>query len=55
MGAWTSRTYAALERLQEAGALRPLTTSKRNQVWGASLVLDELDDLGVRIAQAARL
>ena len=34
--------------------LRPLTTRQRNQIWGASLVLDELEDLGARIARAAR-
>jgi Fic family protein len=53
-GASESRAYAAIERLYAAGVLRPLTDRKRNQVWGAGLVLDELDDLGVRIARAAR-
>jgi Fic family protein len=48
------RVYAAIERLRDAGVLRPLTDRKRDQVWGAALVLDELDDLGVRIARAAR-
>lgn len=48
-----SSVYAAIERLHEAGVLRPLTHRKRNQVWGASLILDELDDLGLRIARAA--
>jgi Fic family protein len=47
-----SSIYAAIDRLQDAGVLRPLTDRKRNQIWGASLVLDELDDLGVRIAGA---
>jgi Fic family protein len=49
-----SSVYAAIERLRNAGVLRPLTQRKRNQVWGAGLVLDELDDLGVRIGRAAR-
>jgi hypothetical protein len=49
-----SSVYTAIERLQEAGVLRPLTERKRNQVWGASLILDELDDLGARIGHAAR-
>jgi pyruvate/2-oxoglutarate dehydrogenase complex dihydrolipoamide dehydrogenase (E3) component len=49
-----SSVYAAIERLQDAGVLRPLTDRKRNQVWGAGLVLDELDELGARIARAAR-
>lgn len=41
--------YSALERLLEAEVIRPLTKRKRNQVWGASAVLDELDDLSLRI------
>ena len=47
-----SSIFAALNRLSEAGVLRPLTDRKRNQVWGAALILDELDDLGLRIARA---
>lgn len=47
-----SSVFAAINRLHEAGVLRPLTDRKRDQVWGASLVLDELEDLGVRIAHA---
>jgi Fic family protein len=54
VGAPSSSVYAAVERLAAAGILRPLTTRKRDQVWGASRVLDELDDLGRRIAAAAR-
>jgi Fic family protein len=50
----TSSVYSALERLHDAGVLRPLTDRKRNQVWGAALILDELADLGTRIASAAR-
>jgi Fic family protein len=46
-----SSVFAAINRLRDAGVLRPLTDRKRDQIWGASLVLDELDDLGVRIAQ----
>jgi Fic family protein len=49
-----SSVYAAIDRLRDAGVLRPLTERKRNQVWGAGLILDELDDLGARIARAAR-
>ncbi|MBO0852398.1 MAG: Fic family protein [Nocardia sp.] len=49
----TSSTYAAIDRLHEAGVLRPLTNRKREQVWGAGLVLDELDALGARIKKAA--
>jgi hypothetical protein len=49
-----SSVYAAIERLSEANVLRTLSDRTRNQIWGASLILDELDDLGVRIARAAR-
>jgi Fic family protein len=49
-----SRAYAAIERLHTAGVLRPLTERTRNQVWGAGLVLDELDDLAARVARAVR-
>ena len=50
----SSSIYTAIDRLQSTGVLRRLTDRKRNQVWGASLVLDELDDLGMRIARATR-
>jgi hypothetical protein len=49
-----SSLYTAIDRLASAGVLRPLVARKRDQVWGAALVLDELDDLGVRIATAVR-
>ncbi|HEY0167038.1 MAG TPA: hypothetical protein VGB75_08355 [Jatrophihabitans sp.] len=48
-----SSVFAAINRLRDAGVLRALTDRKRDQVWGASLILAELDDLGVRIAQAS--
>jgi Fic family protein len=50
LGAPLSSAYAAIQRLHEVGVLRPLTTRRRDQVWGAALILDELDDLGARIA-----
>ncbi|HET7735372.1 MAG TPA: hypothetical protein VFK52_05330 [Nocardioidaceae bacterium] len=34
--------------------LRPLTDRKRNQLWGVGDMLDELDDLNIRIGAAAR-
>jgi len=49
-----SSVYTAFERLNDAGVIRPLTARKRNQVWGASAILDELNDLGQRIASASR-
>ena len=48
-----SALYRGLDRLVEAGVLRPLTDRKRNQVWGVADMLDELDDLNVRIGAAA--
>lgn len=48
-----SSVYSAIDRLHAAGVLKPLTERKRNQVWGAVAILDELDDLGRRIAAAA--
>ncbi|KMO72517.1 Fic family protein [Mycolicibacterium obuense] len=48
-----SSVFAAMKRLHDTGVLRPLTDRKRDQVWGASLVLDELDDLGHRIERAS--
>jgi Fic family protein len=54
IGVSPSSVYSALERLAEANVIRPLTDRTRNQVWGASAVLEELDDLQIRIAIAAR-
>ena len=48
-----SSVFAAIKRLHDTGVLRPLTDRKRDQVWGASLILDELDDLGLRIERAS--
>lgn len=49
-----SSVFAAVERLQAAGILRPLTNRRRDRVWGAGSILDELDDLGLRIGAATR-
>lgn len=54
VGGATSALYRAVEALVDAGVLRPLTDRKRNQVWGVGDMLDELDDLSVRIGAAAR-
>jgi Fic family protein len=48
-----SSVFAAINRLHDAGVLRPLSARKRDQVWGASLILDELEDLNLRIGRAA--
>lgn len=55
VGGATSSVYAGIARLHEAGVLRPLTNRTRNQVWIASSLADELEDLGQRIANRARL
>ncbi len=49
-----SSLFDAIGRLRDAGVLRALTDRRRNQIWGAGVVLDELEDLGVRIATAVR-
>ncbi|MFZ0161547.1 MAG: Fic family protein [Kineosporiaceae bacterium] len=49
-----SSVFAAISRLHDAGVLRPLTARKRDQVWGAGAILDELDDLSLRIAHASQ-
>lgn len=49
-----SSVFDAISRLRDAEVLRALTDRKRDQIWGASLVLDELEDLGSRIAAAVR-
>lgn len=53
LGIAQSRTYVAIEQLVQAGILAPLTDRKRDQIWGAVDVLDELDDLAARIGRAA--
>ncbi len=54
IGGPRSSTYTAIERLADVEIIRPLTDRKRNQVWGAADILDELDDLGARIERHAR-
>jgi Fic family protein len=48
-----SSVFAAINRLHDAGVLRPLTDRKRDQIWGAGLILDELEDLSLRIGRAS--
>ncbi|MFT4188494.1 MAG: Fic family protein [Aeromicrobium sp.] len=50
VGGSSSSVYSAVEKLAEAGVLRPLTNRRRAQVWCAGSIIDELDDLGQRIA-----
>ena len=54
LGLSVATTHRVIDRLRGAGVIRPLTNRTRNQVWGASDILDELADLDVRIAARAR-
>jgi Fic family protein len=51
-GTKTAQTYAALDRLVEAGVIREITGRKRDRVWVASDLLGELDELDRRIQKA---
>ncbi|WP_220793122.1 Fic family protein [Nocardioides stalactiti] len=53
LGLTTAASYRAIERLATTGVIAPLTQRTRNQIWGASDLLAELDDLGSRIAARA--
>jgi len=48
------QTYAAIDRLVEAGVIREITGRKRDRVWMASGLLGELDDHDRRIQAAMR-
>lgn len=50
LGGAPSSVYGAIDSLSRADILRPLTQSKRDQIWCAAAIVDELEDLGVRIA-----
>jgi len=54
IGGATSSVYAAIARFREAGVIRPLSNRTRDPIWAVSSILDELDDLGSRIAAVAR-
>lgn len=43
-----------LARLQEAGILEPVNRRRRERIWGARDILDELNDLNTRIDALAR-
>jgi Fic family protein len=47
-----SSVFDAIGRLRDAGVLRALTDRRRDQIWGAGSILDELGDLDMRIARA---
>lgn len=52
IGGAASSVYRAIELLVEAEILRPLTQRKRKQVWCAGSIIDELEDLGARVARS---
>jgi hypothetical protein len=54
LGGSVSRAYTAIDRLQSAGIIEPITSRKRNQVWAARELLDELTDLDARIQLRAQ-
>ena len=47
-----SSVYVAIENLYRRGVIDPLTSRKRNQIWGATAILDEIEDLSSRTAIA---
>ncbi|MFV0434037.1 MAG: Fic family protein [Leucobacter sp.] len=49
-GVSESAAYRAIETLEGAGVVRRLVSSKRDGLWGASVILDEADHLIARIA-----
>lgn len=48
----TPQVYSAIQRLEDAEVVREVTGRKRDKVWVASDILDELDDLDLRIRTA---
>ena len=55
LGVKTNVAYLAIDRLLAVGILSPLTDRKRNQVWAATDLLEELTDLDQRIQERSRL
>ena len=53
-GSPQSSVYAAMDRLADDGIIHQVTDRQRNRVWGATDILDELDDLAARIGHRVR-
>lgn len=51
MGFSASASHRALTLLSEAGIIREITGRKRNRVWVAAEVIDELKSLELRIGE----
>jgi Fic family protein len=54
LSASTQSVYEAMDALERAGVVHELTNRQRNQVWGATAVLAELESLNLRIAHAVK-
>ncbi len=54
LGVSPSTAHQALRRLHEADVVVPTTRRRRDQVWAATDVLDELSDLNLRIESVSR-
>jgi len=50
LGVALTSAYPALAKLEAADIIRPLTDRTRNQIWGAFEILEELEQLELRIA-----
>ncbi|MEO0024732.1 MAG: hypothetical protein RL196_1173 [Actinomycetota bacterium] len=50
LGVALTSTYPAIAKLEAADIIRPLTDRTRNQIWGTIEVLEELEQLELRIA-----
>ena len=53
-GSPQSSVYTAMDRLEADGIIHQVTDRQRNRVWGATDILDELDDLAARIGARVR-
>lgn len=53
-GSPLSSVYTAMDRLADDGIIHQVTERQRNRVWGATDILDELDDLASRIGSRVR-
>ena len=54
IGKNSTSIYNAISRLHSVGILTPLSDRKRNQIWGVTDVLNELEELDHRIATKGR-
>jgi len=54
IGKNSTSIYNAISRLHAVGILTPLSNRKRNQIWGVTDVLNELEELDHRIAMKER-